>query len=354
MKPQARGDVFDSERDVIHTEDPFLEEDENDGADFACSDDSDGEADDDAVPKKRRKKERKVPVSEEEAERKRVLANSQERERMDRLNRALANLRKALPPHFSVCNRRLSKIRTLRLAIRYIRDLSNMLAADDAMIERHPPFHHHHQQHLQYPQCPLPHPQPFHVFQSPSFVASPNFPSDGSHGDEGYSSFFSESHRLQESSFLGTPYPSTPSHPHPFVHPPVHTVSPDEGFGGGNVSSFLSPIMDSSLIPADGPWMSSTPTGGHFVGNVVPRTFEDCDGGHGDGRNRATFLEPSPGSGGMGVGMGTGVGVTTSRPPQLHLGSGGFVSPCHFSTPVNAPSGCTVWSAPCPPDVTPL
>lgn len=361
VESQARRDAFGSgDSDFTPTSHPFIDEDdENDDADLGCSDDSDRDAEGGAGSRKRRKKERKVSLSEEEAERKRVLANSQERERMDRLNYALASLRKALPPHFALGNRRLSKIRTLRLAIRYIRDLGNMLAADDAKSERYPSLHHHHHHHhqqhqqqqqqqpLPYHQYPLSHvPQHFH---SPPFAPSVTFPGDGSHGDDGYFSSFNESQRLQESSFLGTPYTSTPAHPIPYFHPAVHTASPDDGFGGGNACSFLSPMTDSSMFSADGPsWLASTPTGGHLAGNVAPRTLEESDGCHSDGRKKATFSQPcSPGNGGVAV------GVIPVRAPQGHPGSGGILSPYDLSAPVQLSSSYGAWPAQCPPDVTP-
>jgi hypothetical protein len=74
--------------------------DDEDDADFDDSDHDDAKRirlddDDDDIDEKRRKKmEKKAMMSKEEAERKRVLANSQERDRMNRLNSALSALRR--------------------------------------------------------------------------------------------------------------------------------------------------------------------------------------------------------------------------------------------------------------------
>ncbi|KAK3584882.1 hypothetical protein CHS0354_023467 [Potamilus streckersoni] len=61
-------------------------------------------------------------------EKKRLLANCQERKRMQRLNKALEKLRSVLPPQFQLYHRRMSKIRTLRVAMNYIATLTEMLA----------------------------------------------------------------------------------------------------------------------------------------------------------------------------------------------------------------------------------
>ncbi|KAL3852265.1 hypothetical protein ACJMK2_015931 [Sinanodonta woodiana] len=61
-------------------------------------------------------------------EKKRLLANCQERKRMQRLNKALEKLRSVLPPQFQLYHRRMSKIRTLRVATNYIATLTEMLA----------------------------------------------------------------------------------------------------------------------------------------------------------------------------------------------------------------------------------
>lgn len=65
------------------------------------------------------------------SEQKRLLANSQERVRMQRINVALENLKQALPEEYQPCRRRMSKIRTLRSAMDYIRGLSEMLDKDN-------------------------------------------------------------------------------------------------------------------------------------------------------------------------------------------------------------------------------
>ncbi|XP_033744687.1 uncharacterized protein LOC117330490 [Pecten maximus] len=66
----------------------------------------------------------KCVVSEET---KRRTANIQERHRMQRMSSALQNLKDCLPDEFKLYNKKLSKIRTLRVAIGYIRALESML-----------------------------------------------------------------------------------------------------------------------------------------------------------------------------------------------------------------------------------
>nr|KAG5691832.1 hypothetical protein BaRGS_016644 [Batillaria attramentaria] len=184
--------------DFFHDEDSNTDHDHFADDESVFSDDSDAESV--RVAKKRGKK-RKVPFSDEEAEKKRVLANSQERERMNRLNRALNNLRKALPAEYSLYNRRLSKIRTLRLAINYIKGLSEMLQQDytPSHTVTYPAMQQQQQQQQQpfypvYPQKP---------FISPAFVTSPHFSASRTPGDEGYFSSFSDSHP-PDSSFLAS------------------------------------------------------------------------------------------------------------------------------------------------------
>ena len=71
----------------------------------------------------------------EESEAKRMLANTQERIRMQKMNAALEELKKVLPPHVHAFQKRLSKIRTLRLAMNYIAWLSDMIQQDNARRE---------------------------------------------------------------------------------------------------------------------------------------------------------------------------------------------------------------------------
>lgn len=92
--------------------------------------------DDGASPPGRRAT-RKRSLSQAELERRRSLANHQERRRMHRLNSALDRLRSAIPARLqSACNsggsnsasaRRLSKIKTLKMAINYIGELQSVL-----------------------------------------------------------------------------------------------------------------------------------------------------------------------------------------------------------------------------------
>ncbi|XP_070193889.1 neurogenic differentiation factor 4-like [Littorina saxatilis] len=378
VKSLKRLNAFDSSCDdnLSREGDLFLGEDtENHNDKFAVfSDESGQEGEEEDVPaKKRRKKtERKVPLTDEDAEKKRVLANSQERGRMNRLNRALFNLRGALPSEFSVSNRRLSKIRTLRLAARYIRALGDMLAEDDAMRERYPfqalPLQQQQQQHQQLqlqqpyfsPPPPPSHPAvTFHqqMFTSPAFLTSPHFLGDRSAGDEGYFSSFNESQRqeagsfsthlppTQESSFQGVPYPSTPSYPHFLSCPP--TQSPDEGFVPGNAFSFTSPAGDSSPFPSCGrSWMSSTPTGGYFSGHAtMPRALIENEGVCDNAAVKMGFLEA------------TGVGVGVRGDGHSQYRQGGFASPCDF--PTSLPRTATsqrvpAWSSQYSSDVAPL
>ncbi|XP_077487624.1 uncharacterized protein LOC144098684 [Amblyomma americanum] len=70
---------------------------------------------------------RKRALSQAELERRRSLANHQERRRMHRLNSALDRLRSAIPPRLQNGSRRLSKIKTLKMAINYIVELQTVL-----------------------------------------------------------------------------------------------------------------------------------------------------------------------------------------------------------------------------------
>lgn len=79
-----------------------------------------------------KKYSKKKDLTQDEMDKKRDLANQQERTRMHRLNSALKNLRNAIPYEFSKHppEKNLSKIKTLRIAIEYIRQLSKMLNED--------------------------------------------------------------------------------------------------------------------------------------------------------------------------------------------------------------------------------
>lgn len=83
----------------------------------------------------RKRKHRKRRLSEESedelSEHRRLMANSQERVRMQRINAALENLKHVLPEEYHPCRRRMSKIRTLRSAMEYISGLSEMLERDN-------------------------------------------------------------------------------------------------------------------------------------------------------------------------------------------------------------------------------
>ncbi|KAH6929366.1 hypothetical protein HPB50_026848 [Hyalomma asiaticum] len=70
---------------------------------------------------------RKRSLSQAELERRRCLANHQERRRMHRLNSALDRLRSTIPARLQNGSRRLSKIKTLKMAINYILELKTVL-----------------------------------------------------------------------------------------------------------------------------------------------------------------------------------------------------------------------------------
>ncbi|XP_074594223.1 uncharacterized protein LOC141849684 [Brevipalpus obovatus] len=76
-----------------------------------------------------KKYSKKKHLTQDEMDKKRDIANQQERTRMHRLNSALKNLRNAIPYEFSrqPPEKNLSKIKTLRIAIEYIRQLTNVL-----------------------------------------------------------------------------------------------------------------------------------------------------------------------------------------------------------------------------------
>nr|XP_034305787.1 pancreas transcription factor 1 subunit alpha-like [Crassostrea gigas] len=90
-------------------------------------------ADKDESEKKEKgtKKFDKLKLSEEEIEERRRSANYMERRRMKKMSTALADLRKCIPQQYHLYHRRMSKIRTLRLAIAYIKALKDILLKDD-------------------------------------------------------------------------------------------------------------------------------------------------------------------------------------------------------------------------------
>lgn len=77
------------------------------------------------------KKFDKLKLSVEEIEERRRSANYMERRRMKKMSSALADLRKCIPQQYHLYHRRMSKIRTLRLAIAYIKALKDILLKDD-------------------------------------------------------------------------------------------------------------------------------------------------------------------------------------------------------------------------------
>ena len=76
----------------------------------------------------RAKARKKSPQSYEEVQQARVLANVRERQRTQSLNEAFTSLRKIIP---TLPSDKLSKIQTLKLAIRYIDFLYQVLDTDD-------------------------------------------------------------------------------------------------------------------------------------------------------------------------------------------------------------------------------
>lgn len=87
-------------------------------------------ADDDDLDEEDRlmKARKKSPQSYEELQQARVLANVRERQRTQSLNEAFSSLRKIIP---TLPSDKLSKIQTLKLAIRYIDFLYQVLDTDD-------------------------------------------------------------------------------------------------------------------------------------------------------------------------------------------------------------------------------
>lgn len=83
-------------------------------------------------PSGREKKEKKKPKAPPLSKYRRKTANARERTRMREINSAFENLRKCVPPSISngtptTTNEKLTKITTLRLAMKYIRTLNDVL-----------------------------------------------------------------------------------------------------------------------------------------------------------------------------------------------------------------------------------
>lgn len=77
--------------------------------------------------RKRRRKPRLTGLSKQ-----RQTANARERTRMRSISAAMLQLRYRLPSSFAPKEKKLSKIQTLRLAIRYIGDLWNVLQSEES------------------------------------------------------------------------------------------------------------------------------------------------------------------------------------------------------------------------------
>ena len=82
--------------------------------------------------RKRRRKPRLTGLSKQ-----RQTANARERTRMRSISAAMLQLRYRLPSSFAPREKKLSKIQTLRLAIRYIGDLWNVLQSGESDTEIH-------------------------------------------------------------------------------------------------------------------------------------------------------------------------------------------------------------------------
>ena len=72
-------------------------------------------------------------LSDIDIEEKRKVANVQERKRMKKLSKALEDLRKCIPVEYHLSNRKMSKIRTLRLAVNYIASLTEIIERDNLL-----------------------------------------------------------------------------------------------------------------------------------------------------------------------------------------------------------------------------
>lgn len=79
----------------------------------------------------RKSKKRAYEEEDSDGEQRRLVANSQERQRMQKINSALEDLKKCLPEQFHLNHRRMSKIRALRCAMLYIRNMSQLLHEDN-------------------------------------------------------------------------------------------------------------------------------------------------------------------------------------------------------------------------------
>lgn len=111
-----------SEKDVP----AFIIEDVHSPVDLTIADKEESEK-----KEKGTKKFDKLKLTEEEIEERRRSANYMERRRMKKMSSALADLRKCIPQQYHLYHRRMSKIRTLRLSIAYIKALKDILLKDD-------------------------------------------------------------------------------------------------------------------------------------------------------------------------------------------------------------------------------
>ena len=212
------------------------------------------------VSRKPRKRRREVDDDEDDdSETKRLIANSQERVRMQKLNQALEELKKALPPHFHVYQKRMSKIRTLRLAMNYIAMLSELIQRDNARRETA------YRQTLQYIQehGHIPQFSPDGVLvnsihpMAPDYVPVAMAPSFHTPGFvTPYHTYVSTMYGLADSSSTGTPVQTPPRHrPRQLdfhsITKQEHTFSQEQIIAGSNEIPIKSEKSDYTRMEAE-------------------------------------------------------------------------------------------------------
>ncbi|CAG2233401.1 HAND2 [Mytilus edulis] len=104
-------------------------------------DSNDNSSETDNVINRRKRKPKKFEnLSDIDIEERRNTANVQERKRMKKLSKALEDLRKCIPAEYHLTNRKMSKIRTLKLAVNYIASLTDIIDRDNLLKQQ--AFHH--------------------------------------------------------------------------------------------------------------------------------------------------------------------------------------------------------------------
>ncbi|XP_052081121.1 uncharacterized protein LOC127719134 [Mytilus californianus] len=232
-------------------------------------DSNDNSSDTDNVIVRRKRKPKKFEnLSEIAIEERRNTANVQERKRMKKLSKALEDLRKCIPAEYHVTNRKMSKIRTLKLAVNYIASLTDIIDRDNLLKQQ--AFHLESQMlHSTYS----------YLMPSPVGVQHGNLSTVQQSGFSPYHTpcISSEHSRLPKrhlnfSPFFGTPIPSmisqgrqltyqTPvkSEPTPYRNPEMITRRRTSTFSSPSFigdlrnmnevnTSFLSPMADDSDV----------------------------------------------------------------------------------------------------------